>query len=162
MVEAQPDVGVCYIRPIPETAPPIQSFADSLLNRKSKVRSPLSLPHSSDCFFRSTARPRTPQQQKGFSFGVHRRSFQFWRECQEWWRSVGVARSLIQLRFLASWTKEDSFSKLQVSPPSYHACYDSFLQLRFLPDLRMMGNVNFPTTASGKHVLWAIHPATGQ
>ena len=44
----------------------------------------------------------------------------------------------------------------------YHACDDSFLQLRFLLDLRMMGNVNFPTTASGKHVLWAIHPATGQ
>jgi len=37
LVEAQPEIGVCYIKPIPETTPPIQTFANTLINRKAEV-----------------------------------------------------------------------------------------------------------------------------
>jgi len=37
LVEARPEIGVCYIKPIPETAPPINTFANTLLNRRAEV-----------------------------------------------------------------------------------------------------------------------------
>jgi len=37
LVEARPEIGVCYIKPIPETAPPIHTFANTLLNRRAEV-----------------------------------------------------------------------------------------------------------------------------
>ena len=38
LVESQPEIGVCYIKPIPETTPPIKTFFNTLRNREAEVR----------------------------------------------------------------------------------------------------------------------------